>query len=59
MQAKRILRYLNASDFIAGTLAISAMGILRDASGNLIKMLCDLAWQVGQLSTFSCHPFAI
>eukprot|EP00438_Fugacium_kawagutii_P004034 Skav219282 [mRNA] locus=scaffold2157:108207:126001:- [translate_table: standard] len=39
------MRYLSASDFIAGTLAISAMGILRDASENLMKMLRDLAAQ--------------
>lgn len=39
VEARRIARYLSASDFIAGTLAISAMGVLRDASENLMKML--------------------
>ena len=39
VEARRIARYLSASDFIAGTLAISAMGVLRDASENLLKML--------------------
>lgn len=44
-KARKLMRYLSASDFIAGTLAISAMGILRDASENLMKMLRDLAAQ--------------
>ena len=39
VEARRIARYLSASDFIAGTLAISAMGVLRNASENLMKML--------------------
>lgn len=45
--ARRIARYLSASDFIAGTLAISAMGVLRDASENLMKMLRD--WAIHRL----------
>eukprot|EP00913_Durusdinium_trenchii_P031981 g29954.t1 len=45
--ARKILQYLNASDYIAGTLAISAMGVFRDASQHLMKMLCD--WAVRRL----------
>ncbi|CAJ1455666.1 unnamed protein product [Effrenium voratum] len=44
---RKILRYLNASDYIAGTLAISAMGVCRDFAAQLAQSLCD--WLVRRL----------
>eukprot|EP00439_Symbiodinium_sp_Y106_P070443 s465_g12.t1 len=44
---RTVMKFLNASDHIAGTVAISAVGIARDASSKIFQSFCD--WAVRRL----------